>query len=538
MKKLYFLFICLFIQAAIIAQSYSLVFDNRFNGLPNSQTEVVQSKTDDKGNTYVIGNAYYLYGFGKHMFVTKISKDGVKRWTKHFSENGDSADAAEALAIDAAGNVYVTGIRYYSFQDCDDVEGCHTYLRPYMIIIKYNAAGKRIWINRFSLFDYEPVPVDIAVSKKGHVIITANATRSSHYEEQDFYENSVLIQTINAVGETTGSVIKDAVLADAACLDNEENILVAGAFVEFGVGNPNEYRTALLKFTQDRIFKWSATYSDDKVSGELHYVACDTLNNIYVHGRADTFRTSYAIINPRNITIKYNASGEEQWVKLKQSRFSGPFIVDEKGNTWSTQYLDNSHISVMKFNSSGKKQWITSLDSFSISSMVKKQGIIYALGYSEKNSKRQVLTFNSTGKQKMITTNNNFYLSKIFLDEKNNIYLSGGTEFSEHKIAVAKYSLTSDNNSISNIRTEELNMLLYPNPSTGIINITFNSFTSTKNYKLLITDVSGNVMLSKSLNNTNKIVNATINVQQLNPGTYSATVTDGVHTISKIFLKQ
>lgn len=547
MKKLYSFFACLFILITTVnAQSYELAFAKKITPLPDAEIQIIQTKVDANGNTYVIGNAYYKDDpafQGRHLFVTKINSSGVKLWTRHISEKGDSADDARALAIDSGGYVYVTGTRFWGTQVCN--EECDNYIFPDIITIKYNPSGYQVWLNRFHISQEgsQTTPAAINVSKDGNIFITANLT-FNHYQEEELYENSLLIQTISKYGKTTGSQIQQATLADAACLDNDGNLLVAGAFSQSGVvGLFSEYKAALLKFSKERNLIWSATYNNNTKSSELRYVACDSVNSIYVNGPTDTLSVNnYSA--PSIITIKYNSAGQQRWAKQQKSnsKFS-LFTSDTKGNTFLAASVfsgtaNNPRLAIMKYNSAGNREWIAYQDSLSIASITEKNGLVYTLNYSPTVTGSYILTYNSSGKKTATYHNDNSYTSDIFLDKMNSIYLTGGDAFPDTKISLLKYNLNTNNIIVSQIQPEQLNIFIYPNPVKNVLNISFSSGTKNKNYKCFIYDVSGNLFQAINMNNMDGNYSAVLNVANLHSGIYNLKISDGINVVSKTFIKQ
>lgn len=549
MKNLYLIVTALFIFLTPgKTQSYNKVFSNQYNGVPNSEPYIVKSKVDANGNTYIIGNSYYSNdaggGNGNHLFVTKINSAGVQKWTQSISGMSDSSDEANALAIDSVGNVYVSGNRFKIAQFCDVDEGCHTYFNRYNVTIKYNSKGQLIWLNRFKVSNGgQTTPLDIDVSKDGNIFIVTNLTYD-HYEEQETYDNNLLIQTINKNGKTIDSLVIQSTLATAACLDNNDNLIVAGAYPKYGVDILTGYKAALFKFAKGKTLAWTSAYNINTRSCQLRNVACDSLNNIYVNGKTDTFAFNfYSNINPTIITIKYNSSGQQRWAKQQNSYYgNGNFAADNKGNTFITTntYLGenvNPKIYLMKYNSGGIKEWSTLLDTFQVYSIVEHNSNIYTLGVSFKKPAVEISTYNSTGKQKVLFQDANSYLSNIFLDKTNAIYLIGGGIYLENTLFVSKYALTSAATS-SPVQQSSINISMYPNPVNNILNISFVSPVKNKNYKCLIYDVSGNLFQAINMNNNDGMFSTQINTSNLHSGIYTLKISDGINIVSKTFIKQ
>ena len=68
---------------------------------------------DASGNVYVTGSSYGPNGLADYATV-KYSNSGHTLWVQRYNGPEDNWDAATELALDASGNVYVTGHSYGS----------------------------------------------------------------------------------------------------------------------------------------------------------------------------------------------------------------------------------------------------------------------------------------------------------------------------------------------------------------------------------------------------------------------------------------
>ncbi|MGB5422521.1 MAG: hypothetical protein WBN03_10200, partial [Desulfobacterales bacterium] len=85
----------------------------RYNGPGNSNDQAAALVVDAAGNVYVTGkNAGEKSdhsGYYTDYATIKYDPDGNELWVARYSGPGNSNAKAAALAVDAAGNVYVTG---------------------------------------------------------------------------------------------------------------------------------------------------------------------------------------------------------------------------------------------------------------------------------------------------------------------------------------------------------------------------------------------------------------------------------------------
>jgi hypothetical protein len=84
------------------------LWTNRYNGSVNSADVAVAVATDANGNAFVTG-ASFLGGGGIDYTTIKYSGAGVPLWTNYYNGPGDGTDGAHAMALDSSGNVFVTG---------------------------------------------------------------------------------------------------------------------------------------------------------------------------------------------------------------------------------------------------------------------------------------------------------------------------------------------------------------------------------------------------------------------------------------------
>ncbi len=87
----------------------------RYNGPDDGEERPVAIAVDRQGNVVVTGYSYAKSKFGKkptavmEWATVSYGADGKKRWAQHEKADGDTPTEACALALDLQGNVYVTG---------------------------------------------------------------------------------------------------------------------------------------------------------------------------------------------------------------------------------------------------------------------------------------------------------------------------------------------------------------------------------------------------------------------------------------------
>ena len=267
---------------------------------------------DDAGNVYVTGESRGDYA------TVKYDTDGNKLWVAQY-DNG-SSDYARALAVDDAGNVYVTGRSYGSGTDYD------------YATVKYDPDGNELWVQRYNgPVNSNDYAYALAVDASGNVYVTGysygfgmqNDYATVKYDNDG---NELWVRRYNGTGN-------DDDYAKAIAVDASGNVYVTGQ--SYGDGTSYDYAT--VKYDTDGNEIWVARY--DGVSSDYAYaLAVDASGNVYVTGKSYGSGTNYDYV-----TVKYDPDGNQLWVQ----RYNGTgndddtaeaIAVDASGNVYVTGY--------------------------------------------------------------------------------------------------------------------------------------------------------------------------------------------------------
>jgi len=451
MKKLItvFLFILIIIGLnSVTNTANSQVWEKwvaRYNG-PADSTDIATSMTVDKfGNVYVTGTSFNNETAYDYL-TFKYNAFGNQEWVRSYNGSSTTAvdDKAVAIAVDKSGNVIVTG----------NSKGEYT-------TIKYNSSGTQLWVARYDeLFTLYPDSVtSLAVDTLGNIYITGTGIglETEGHDYQTIKYNSLgEMQWISYYNTSNTSNVEDR--ANSIAVDVSGNVYVTGKSVFSG----NYYDIITVKYNSSGIEQWVDRYNgQDNVSDEGRSIKVDGNGNVYVFGVRDDYGSSA----PYNglVLIKYNLSGQEQWVVeqlglLSKSQKYDNLAIDESGNSYFTCRNGFPYnYSTFKYNTSGVQQWVSFYSSLNYndprSIAVDPDGNVYVTGITRDVSSRSeyaTVKYNSSGIEQWDARYNgpgNFddeATSIAYFDGVDNVYVTGTSSSvtSNHDFTTIKYSQT------------------------------------------------------------------------------------------------
>jgi uncharacterized delta-60 repeat protein len=263
---------------------------------------------DASDNVYVTGTSAVAGTFSDYVTI-KYNAAGQEQWVARYNGSGNDNDEARALAVNASGDVYVTGWSVNS----DLHAGYAT--------IKYNSAGQQQWIARYDQAGSGDIANGIAIDDAGNCYVTGESANSqvSDYATVK-YDSNGQEQWVARYDGPSGADDK----AQAIALDRVGNVYVTGTSYGF---NSNDYAT--IKYNAAGQQQWASRYDGPGTSDDLaRAIAVDEAGNSYVTG---TSSVSYA-------TVKYDATGQQRWV----ARYDGgtgnayAIAVDSSANVYVT----------------------------------------------------------------------------------------------------------------------------------------------------------------------------------------------------------
>ncbi len=317
---------------------------------------------DAAGNVYVTGKRQN--GTYTDYATVKYSPDGVRLWEATYAGESDRDDAASAIAVDASGNVYVTGTSReqkpgeLSFSP---KETCTT--------VKYNAAGVQQWVKKFhgSANSYDRCYA-IAVAG-GFVYVAGQSASTGTYGDYVTIKYNAStggqewVSTYNGAGNYLDS-------ATGLVVDGTGNVYVSGYSLEASM---TPYLTTI-KYNSGGVQQW-ASYSEYP-AGSWNTPAYISLSPV------DAGVLVAGSVTPGSSAdfglMKYDtADGSQEWARY----YDGPvnladtvvgLAVDSAGNAVVTGSvtvaesggeLFDRDIAVRKYDAAGTLKWAASYSS-------------------------------------------------------------------------------------------------------------------------------------------------------------------------------
>jgi uncharacterized delta-60 repeat protein len=319
----------------------------RYNGAGNGHDTPRAIAVDAEGNVYVTGSSYVGGSYDDYATI-KYSPAGKRLWLRTYDNLGGE-DVPRGMAVDGQGNVYVTG---KSMGPLD----------PDFATIKYAPDGTELWVRRYDgPGDYsQDEATAIGLDSQGNIYVTGNSALAPDYIYDivtiKYAPNGRRLWVRRYNGPADGHD-KAAALA----VDKDGNVIVTGS--SGGATTGLDYLT--IKYDPDGVRLWVRRYNGiPGASGddEATAIAVDGQGNVYVTGSSRGAGTwdDYA-------TIKYSPDGDRLWVR----RYNGPennfdyakaIAVDAQGNVFVTGESwgeFSSDILTIKYFTDGARDWVS-----------------------------------------------------------------------------------------------------------------------------------------------------------------------------------
>lgn len=295
---------------------------------------------DRFSNVYVTGHSNN--GSTDFDFCTiKYSATGGQQWVKYYNGPVNGEDIAQKIAVDNAGNIYVTGYSQVT-------GGGFVYA-----IVKYATDGTQLWVRTYYLTGSIVYVTGIKVDESCNVYITGDFITKAVTVKYDSSGNQLWGREYSGFGPKTGAM--DIVL------DRDNNVYVAG--YSKGIFTSSDFLT--IKYSSAGVEEWVRRYNADIAmysSYTAYTIAIDNIGNVLVSGASTP---NYNQIQARFLTIKYSNMGDTLWVRqdttnVTYGQLPISLVIDINNNIYiaGTSWISQRYsIVTIKYDSSGFLQW-------------------------------------------------------------------------------------------------------------------------------------------------------------------------------------
>ena len=244
---------------------------------------------DGQGNVYVTGSSVGLTTAFDYATV-KYSPDGLEQWVARYNGPGSYNDEPSGLAVDAQGNVYVTGT--------EAIDGS----RSQYATVKYDTNGQELWVANYGPGLGQDGAYAIDLDAGGNVLVTGHSrgeTSDEDYATLKYDPDGRLLWSVRYT--YPGVFSSDS--ARFLQVDQAGNVYVTG--YSAGPTFWPDYLT--IKYDANGNELWTARY--DGAAHESDYVSglgLDAQGNVYVTGNSEGYP----------VTLKYSPDGALVWKQV------------------------------------------------------------------------------------------------------------------------------------------------------------------------------------------------------------------------------
>ncbi|MCF8234838.1 MAG: T9SS type A sorting domain-containing protein [Bacteroidales bacterium] len=530
--KIYLIFTVLFIAySSLSSQDFQWAESAGGHGSDQAYAMV----TDISGNSYVTGWFSDTADFGgielvsdslKDIFLAKYDSLGSLLWVKHAP--GKGSNTAAGIAMDADGNVFITGW-FEEIVSFDDIQlECHGLCD--MFVAKYDPEGNAIWAKK-AAGEHDIYGNRITVNAEGDVIVSGSFRGEVEFMEEHSFaslgDRDIFIALYHNNGAFSWAKHFGGMGEDRAYgieTDGSGNIVFTGFFNgichfgEFELYSPAITSVYLAKMDASGDIQWiSPAFGGANDFARAFGIGIDDHENIYTAGffsghlnldYQDVLHASGGQFDFDVYIASYHPNGLLRWANkaggahMDQGR---DLFVDGEGNSYLTGFFNGSAgFGDLEMESLGMADvFVASYDA--------NGGISWAksAGGAE----------NDYGYSLGLDQNNNVYLCGIFTEEA--LFGQHSIDgWAGHDIFVAKISGTGSGIMYGNFIHK---ISLYPNPAGKQFSLNIERVND-EQLKVLITDVSGRIIEKRHAGNSLSIKGIIFNTAGYENGTYLVNV--------------
>jgi uncharacterized delta-60 repeat protein len=312
------------------SQNGDTVWTATYNGSANGEDCGNRIKVDADGNVYIVGTVSDS-GKAKDVALLKYDSEGHFKWIKtDCGDNAELNDEGMNLAIDALGNIYITGY-------CNKLD-----LKSYAVINKYNPEGELKWTNHVNANGINAEGVAIAVNHNGTKVYVAGYVSLSLTGENIMFScydgesgNEVFYDEITGGGNASDRAFGIAV-------DEQDRVIITGYTTTDTVSGED---IVTIMYNPNGTQRWSKIYKGSGNQSDRAFgIVVDETDHIFITGYSTT-ETG----NKDYITICYDQNGNQVW---ESNPFNGAGNGDDESQAIGIITNSNNTKSVLVTGSS------------------------------------------------------------------------------------------------------------------------------------------------------------------------------------------
>lgn len=328
--------------------------------------------SDPQGNTYVAGLTYSpdfpvtpgaaqtTFGGTSDAFIAKLDPDGRLIWATYLG--GILDDWATGIAVDTAGNVWVTGYtRSANFPLVNPIQSTldNGASDDYdAFVAKLSNDGSRLYYSSFLGGPDDDGGVGIAADSQGNAYVAVNVNSAAGFLGQQSRPDQfgIFVVKLNSKGAPLYTYFYPAGNASAIALDSDTDAYVAGSTLgesaaTLRLGAMGSQQAMVFKLSSDGSTKVYETALGGSVWADATAVAVDSAGEAYVAGFTPS--VDFPLLHPLQTTpgarpIWASTNGGATWMPLDNPPFALPQVMVADPSTPTTLYEATGDLGVFK----------------------------------------------------------------------------------------------------------------------------------------------------------------------------------------------